>query len=240
MESLREIARALTLALRQLGDGRLLRIVLLAFIIAAVTTGPILLALSALIGLLNLILPDSITLPWIGHIDVTSGFTDGLLGRTAWLFWTYIMSPLTVAIIGALLDPIVEAVEARHYPDLPSARNRGLGDTVLYAVRFFFLMIGISLIAWTVAGLTAIPATAVFVLASGYLIAREYLETVAARRVSMTQAKRIMHVNLPVPWLTGCLVALALNIPFANLVAPVIGVAAFTHQFHSFQRIQAD
>lgn len=240
MEALREVSRALTLALRQLADRRLLTILLLALAIATVVTGPFLLVFAVLLGLLELILPDRLTLPLLGHIGFLGMFTDGLFSKTAWLFWTYLISPLAVAVVGALLDPIVAAVEARHFPNLPPVRRRGFGATVGYAVRFLFLLLGISLTAWIIAWLTAVPAAAVFVLASGYLIAREYFETVAIRRSPEPEAKRAFHANLPAFWLTGCLLALTLSVPLANFIAPIVGVAAFTHLFHGLPRTQAD
>ncbi len=226
MASLREVSRALTLALRQLADRRLLGVLLLALATAAIIIGPFLLLFAVPLGLLELVLPGTAI--------------DGLFGRTAWLFWTYAISPLAVAIVGALLDPIVAAVEARHYPDLPPARRRGLLETVGYAIRFLFLMLAIGLVALVVARSTAIPSATVFVLAGGYLIAREYFETVAIRRVADRSARRLAHDRLPAIWLTGCLVALALNVPLVNLIAPIVGVAAFTHLFHRLRNSRAD
>ena len=67
---------------------------------------------------------------------------------------------------------------------------------------------------------------------AGYLIAREYTETVALRRMSPADARRLTKDNLPTVWAAGTAVALALNVPLLNLVAPILGVAAFTHLYH--------
>lgn len=227
-----EVPQALALALRQLGDRRILGVLGLALVIAAIVTGPFLLVFAAVFGLLEWILPDSLTLPWVGEVGFLGVFTDGLVSRTSWLFWTYLISPLAVAIVGALLDPIVEAVEARHYPDLPAMRRRPVVEIAGYALRFLGLMLAVSAAAWILAWITGIPAALSFVLASGYLIAREYFETVALRRLSPPEARRLGRAQLPALWLTGGLVALALNLPLINLIAPLVGVAAFTHLFH--------
>ena len=236
VSGLARIPDAFGLALRQLGDGRILGILLLALVITLVLIGPFLLIFVTIFGLLDLILPDSVDLPYFGQVGFLGVFTDGLVSRTTWVFWTYLMSPLVLAIVGALLDPIVDAVEARHYPALPRVRRRGFGEVIGYAIRFLLLMLGVSLGAGIVAWLTPIPATVVFVLATGYLIAREYFETVALRRMTEAEAKRLMRKELPVLWLSGCLTALALNVPFVSLVAPLVGVAAFTHLFHRTAR----
>jgi len=105
MDSLREVSLALALALRQLTDRRLLGMLLLALAIATMAPGPVLLMFALLFGFLDLILPDSLTLPLLGRVDFPGMFSDGIFSGTAWLFWTYLISPLAVAIIGALLDP---------------------------------------------------------------------------------------------------------------------------------------
>jgi len=143
------------------------------------------------------------------------------------------MSPLAVVIIGVLLEPIVEAVESRHYPTLPKVRRRGSGEVIAYALRFLGLMILISIGTWLIAWLTPLPGWLVFTLASGYLIAREYFETVALRRMKPDQAKAQTNSNFGPLWIAGCVLALTLNIPLLNLISPLIGVAAFTHLFHA-------
>ena len=131
-----------------------------------------------------------------------------------------------------MLDPIVEAVERRHYPLLPKVRRRPLAETISYAVRFFFMMIGISIAAGLIAWMTFVPASLVFVLATGFLIAREYFDTVALRRMSEAEAKTLAAGIFPTLWVLGCLIALVLNIPYVSLLAPLVGIAAFTHLVH--------
>lgn len=203
-------------AVSQLSDGRILGILLLSLGITAVLTGPVLLALVALAGALD-------GIGWLG---------EGWASWTSWLFWTYVMSPLTVAIVGLLLDQIVGAVELRHYPHLPTVRPRSMWESAGYAVRFLFLMLAISLLAVVVAWLTPIPGPVVFTLATGYLIAREYFETVALRRMRAPEVAALQKAHRLPLWAAGCVVALGLNVPVLNLLAPVLGVAAFTHLFH--------
>lgn len=215
-----QIPGAFARALGQLGDGRILGLLLLALAIAAVLTGPFLLALLALAALLD-------------NISLFASQDTSWVRWTSWLFWTYVMSPLSVAIVGLLLDQIVTAVELRHYPQLPTVRARPLWESIAYAVRFFFLMLAVSLLAVVVAWLSPIPGPLVFILASGYLIAREYFETVSLRRERIAEVKTRRAAAMGPLWLAGCGVAVALNVPLLNLLAPVIGVAAFTHLYHA-------
>lgn len=209
-------------AIAQLRDRRVLNILLMALAIAVIATGPFLILIIAVAAII-----DWLPLP------------AGIGGEGSWiswssrLFWTYLISPLTVAIIGALLDSIVNAVEAKHYPDLPSVRRRSLSDTILYAIRFLFLMLGVSIVAWLCTWITGLSATIVFMVGSGYLIAREYFETVALRRMDEFDAKKAVSDNLPTLWVAGIVVALGLTVPVLNLIAPLVGAAAFTHLFHT-------
>ena len=206
----------------QLADGRILGVLVLALIITIVLTGPILLLVLALAAIVEwLPLPS-----WFGG-------GGGWIGWSSWLFWTYVMSPLALSIVGTLIDRIVDAVETRHYPTLPKVRHRGLGQVIGYGIRFFALMIGISILAWIIARITGLPAALIFTIASGYMIAREYFETVALRRLDETAAKSATRSDILALWVSGVAVAVMLNVPLLNLVAPLVGVAAFTHLFHS-------
>lgn len=226
------IQQALMLALRQLADGRILAVLLLSLLIALALTGPFLLVFVIIAAILDWILPASLNLPWIGQVGFLGVFTHGLASKTSWVFWTYVMSPVAVAVIGALLDWIVDAVEARHYPGLPAVRHRSFAQIVGYGIRFLFLMLGVSLAALVVSFFSGVAAPVVFVLANGYLIGREYFETVALRRVSEADAKALTGRMLPLLWLLGSILALGLSVPFLNLVVPILGVAAFTHLYH--------
>lgn len=210
---------AFTKAARQMLDGRMLGILVLALVITVVLTGPFLLVLWLIATLIEWVAPE---------------FAAGLQSGTTWVFWTYVMAPLILAIVGTLLDRIVDAVEARHYPRLPKVRARSTGNLIFYAVRFLGLILLVNLGAYLVSWLTGVPSTLLFVLATGYLIAREYYDTVALRRLDEAAAKRSARANILVLWAAGCVIGIALNIPFANLFVPILGVAAFTHLFHEF------
>ena len=70
---------------------------------------------------LGWLLPDTVTLPWIGEV----GFVDDLASWAAvglmLVLSVVLMVPAAAAVVGFFLDDIAEAVEARHYPALPPA-----------------------------------------------------------------------------------------------------------------------
>ncbi len=226
------IPGALGDALRQLPSAAFLRLLAGALLVTLVLTGPFLALFAAMAWLVELVTPASLSLPWLGEVSFLGVFTQGLVSKTSWIFWTYVMAPVAIAVMGLFLESVVEAVEARHYPALARVRARSLREMLGYSVRFFLMMLAVSLAALIASLFAGFLAPVVFVAANGYLIGREYYETVALRRLGEGEARRRVRANLPVLWALGAMLALALNLPWVNLVAPLVGVAAFTHLYH--------
>lgn len=224
---------ALKRALLQLGDPRILGVLVIALVLMLLVTGPFVAVFLAIAWLVELITPESLSLPWLGDVTFLGVFTKGLVSKTSWVFWTYVMAPVAGGILGLFLERIVAAVEARHYPALAEVRPRSIGESVFYAIRFFGLMALVSLGALVASFFSGLLAPVVFVAANGYLIAREYFETVGLRRISEADTKALERKNQATLWVLGSVLALAFTVPFVNLLVPIIGVAAFTHVFHA-------
>ncbi len=232
LRALTGIAAALGRASAQLGDPRIFGPVLLSLLIVLLFTGPFLAVLLAAAGLIELLSPERLNLPRVGEISLSGTFTRGLVSKTSWTFWTYVIAPLSVAVCGLFLERIAAAVEARHYPQSRGERARGFGETLIHALRFLLLMAGVSLLALLLALLSGALAPAVFVLANGFLLSREYFEAVGLRHLSGAELRRLARLHAPALWALGTLLALALAVPVLNLLVPAIGVAAYTHLFH--------
>ena len=232
MNHLRPILEALRLAAEQLTDRRILSVLALSLGLTLLLTAPLATIVLALAWLIEKLTPASLDLPWLGEVRFLGIFTQGLVTKAGWAFWTYVMSPLAGGIMGLFLERVVDAVEARHYPTVPPIRHRSLGETLLYALRFFGLMVLVSLAALLASLMAPWAAPALFVAANGYLIAREYFETVALRRLDMPAMRHLEQPNQGRLWLLGALLALGLMVPFFNLLVPLLGIAAFTHMFY--------
>jgi len=226
------ITSALRRAALQLADMKILGVLVLALALMLLVTAPFGLVFVGFAWFIELITPASLSLPWLGQVTFLGVLTKGLVSSTSWVFWTYIMAPVATGIIGLFLDRIIGAVEARHYPQLPTIKPMSLAKSIAYALRFFGLMILVSLAALIASLFSGVLAPVVFVLANGYLIAREYFEAVALRRMDETAARAFEARHRPALLALGVLLALALAVPFVNLLVPIIGVAAFTHMFH--------
>jgi uncharacterized protein involved in cysteine biosynthesis len=216
-------------ALGQLGDPRFLRVLLRAVALTIAALAALFWAVMAGLGWL---LPESVTLPWLG----TVGFLDNLASWAAvglmLVLSVVLMVPVAAAVVGFFLDDVAAAVEARHYPALPPARDPGLGAQVADALRFFGLVVVVNLAALAIYLAVAPLAPFVFWLVNGFLLGREYFQLVAMRRLGPVGAAALRRRHVWRIWAAGTAMAVPLSVPLLNLLVPIVGVAVFTHQFH--------
>jgi CysZ protein len=220
-------------ALAQLGDPRFRRVLLRALLL---TLAALLLFAWVVVAATGWLLPDTVSLPWIGPVgfldDVASWAAVGLM----LLLSIVLMVPVAAAVVGFFLDDVAAAVEARHYPGLPPAVEQGLATQVRDALRFFGLVVVVNLAALVVYLTVAPLAPFVFWLVNGFLLGREYFQLVALRRLSPAEAVALRRRHAGRIWLAGTAMAVPLSVPVVNLLVPIVGVAVFTHQFHRMTR----
>lgn len=219
----------LTRALAQIGDPAFRSVLLRGL---AITLAVLVAVFWAVMAGLGWLLPDAVTLPWIGPV----GFVDDLASWAAFglllLLSVVLMAPVAAVAVGFFLDEIAAAVEARHYPRLPAATPPGLAVQLRDALTFFAVVVAANLVA--LAAYLAVPplAPVIFWLVNGYLLGREYFQLVAIRRLGPAGAAALRRRHMGRIWLAGTMMAVPLSIPAVNLVVPILGVAVFTHQFH--------
>lgn len=179
------------------------------------------------------IVPDAMTLPWIGEI----GVSDTLLSWGSLILMmvlsVFLMVPVASAFTGIFLDEVADAVEARHYAHLGPAPNVGLMDNIRESLTF----LGIILIANLAALILYFTPLAPFVFCglNGFLLGREYYRMIAVRRMGRQEAGKSFRSNFLTIWTAGALMAVPLSIPVLNLLVPILGVATFTHIFHRIE-----
>ncbi len=216
-------------ALGQMGDPRFLRVL---FGSLALTIVALALVFWAVMLTLGWILPGTVTLPWVGQVsfvdDLVSWAAVGLMLALS----VFLMVPVAAGVVGFFLDAIAAAVEARHYPALPSVTDLPIGQQIGDALRFAGIVAGVNIVAFAL--YLAFPplAPVIFVLLNGYLLGREYFQLVAARRLGFAAATAMGKRHFWRIWIAGILMAVPLTIPILNLFVPIFGVAVFTHQFH--------
>lgn len=213
-------------ALGQLGDSRFMRVLgwgvmLTLALLAAVT--------AAVVGLVNLVVPDSVTLPFIGQVGSVDVAASWAFGAVMLVASMVLMVPVASACTGLFLDGVVDAVEDRHYPWLPEVTPLPLWDAVVDSANFAGVVIGVNLLALLAYGLVGPFAPLLFWAMNGYLLGREYFALVAQRRLGRDRARALRRKHFATVWLAGILMTIPLSLPLVNLLIPVLGVATFAH-----------
>lgn len=213
-------------AITQILDRRFIGVLLKSL---ALTAGLLAVLTAAAIYLLGFIPELGFTIPFI---DYEVSFFDELAASLGFgLVLTlsiFLMFPVAAIFVGLLLDEIADAVEAKHYPALPPARKQSMGEVLTHAGEFALVLIGANLLALIL--YFFVPF--IFWIVNGYLIGREYFEIVAYRRLEEREAKALRRKHFFETWAAGTLVAIPLSVPVLNIIAPLVGVAAFVHFYH--------
>ena len=217
-------------ALSQIGDPRFRKVLLLGIgltfaVLVAVTAGFLL--------LIQWLSGDSTTIWLIGEVR----WLDELLTGTGLLLMLFLsvvlMVPVASAITSMFLDEVAQAVEDRHYPDLPPVPGMGLGDALKDTVNFLGVIIAANIVALVFYVLFSPLALFIFWGLNGYLLGMEYFQLAAMRRIGRVEAKKLRRRKRLTIWAAGTLMAIPLSVPLVNLLIPILGAATFTHIFHA-------
>lgn len=217
-------------ALAQVFDGRFIGILVRSLLL---TVG----LLAALIALaiwgLGFVPEVTFTLPFT---DLSVTFFDelaaGLSVGLILILSAFLMFPVAAVFVGFFLDEVADAVEARHYPHLPAARRQGWGEMIRGGLSFALVLLLANAAALVIYLLSTALAPFIFWIVNGFLLGREFMELVALRRMRPEDARSFRRRHLPSVWIMGAFLAFPLSIPILNLVAPLVGVAAFVHLYH--------
>ena len=217
----------LFLAIEQLGDPRIRSVILRAVMISAALFIGLMFAAGWLLSGLSVF-----GISWI------DGAVSFLGGGAAFVIGLFLFPAFTGIIVSFMLEEIASAVEARHYPDLPAAREEPVMEMVGNAVRFagvtvilnllvFIFVVPIMLI--TIVLIPFIPF--VFYGLNGYLLGCEYFEFAAIRRLNPAAGRTLRrHFTLRV-FMCGIAIAVLMTIPFVNWVMSVVAAAYMVHVF---------
>ena len=139
-----------------------------------------------------------------------------------------LMPAVTAFVASFFADQIAEEVERVHYPaDRPGtalplwrAMLEG-GKTALLAIAVYICAAPLLLFA----GFGAV----VFLLATAWLLGREYFELAAMRFRPPDEAKALRKRNATTVYIGGLLIAAFVSIPIVNLATPLFAVALMVH-----------
>jgi CysZ protein len=216
--------RAFALAIAQLGDPKLRRLLSISVLAAILVFAGLWIGVGWLLHETRLF-----ELIWLeGAIDI--------LGGVATLILTWMLFPAVIgAVIGFLLEDVAAVVEARYYPDQPAAEPVGLVESALAGLRFLGLALGLNLL---VLFFLFVPPLFPFVFygVNGYLLSREYFEAIARRRASRAEVENLWQAHRLKIVMLGVMTAIFLTIPLVNLIAPVVATAALVHLLEGWRR----
>ncbi|OEJ64380.1 EI24 domain-containing protein [Magnetovibrio blakemorei] len=147
---------------------------------------------------------------------------------------TWFLFPAVVTSVGSLmLDKVVDAVEARHYPDRSPAPGVTFAEGIGPALKFLGVTVGLNVLCLPLLLTPLFPF--VYYALNGYLLSREYFEMVTLRRLTLYDAQA-MRIRWRVPlFMAGVGFAFMLTVPILNLLAPIIATAATVHLFEAWR-----
>ncbi len=223
--------RSFALAIRQLSDPAVRRVLLRSLSLAAAVFAGLAVAVWFVLAGTDLFAFPPVE--WV--VDVLGGIAVAVV---TWLLFPAVAS----FFVGLFLEEIAVAVEERHYPDDPPARPVPVSTATAVSLRFAGVTLVLNLLALPFYLMTFwFPpfALAVFYGLNGYLLSREYYELVALRRLDADAAAKLRKTNGRRLFLSGVVISFLFTVPVVNLFAPVVGVAAMAHVFRSLHRGEA-
>ena len=217
----------------QIGDSRFRKVLWRGI---ALTVGLLAVITAVLVWGIGWMVGDAVTLPLLGEVQ----WVDNVL---SWAFVAlmiglsvFLMVPVASAFVSMFLDEVADAVEDRHYPDLPRVKGPPLSDEIRDGLSAFGVLIVANIVALVLTMVLPIAGLPVFFALNGFLLGREYFTLAAMRRVGRAEAKRLRRRHAMTIWAGGTLMAIPLSLPLVNLVIPILGAATFTHIFHAVAR----
>lgn len=147
----------------------------------------------------------------------------------------FLMIPVASAITSLFLDEVADAVEDKHYPELPDVPRVSFSEGLKDSVNFLGVLIAANIFALVLYAIFPPFSLFIFWGLNGFLLGREYFQLVAMRRVGRAEAKKLRKKHMGTIWLAGTLMAMPLVVPLLNLVIPILGAATFTHLYHQLE-----
>jgi uncharacterized protein involved in cysteine biosynthesis len=212
---LRDIERVLV----QFRDPVLWRIVLKG------VAATIVLAIATVVLLAWLV--DILVATGIAWLDPVLPWLTGLGGVVAAVF---LLPVVTASVLGLFVDEVAARVERVNYPELPAAAPASLLTGVLLTAKLLAMTLALNLLALPLYLLLPGANLLIFLALNGYLLAREYVEAVAQRRMRPPEIARLRREHRGRFFAAGVVLAGLALVPIANLLLPVAGTALMVHR----------
>ncbi len=191
---------------------------------------------AGLLWLIEVLTQEPITLPGVGEVTWLGDLLGwGSLGLVL-IMSIFLMVPVASAITSLFLDEVAQAVEDKHFAQLPDVPKVSFTDGLRDTVNFLGVLVAANIFAFLLYAIFPFAAIFIFYALNGFLLGREYFQLAAMRRIGRVAAKELRKQHNGKIWLAGCLMAVPLSFPLINLIIPILGAATFTHLYHAISR----
>jgi CysZ protein len=140
----------------------------------------------------------------------------------------YLMGPISSLVAALFLDEVAGEVERSDYPGDPPGRALPIGHSIVLSAKFFGIVLAVNFVALLFLLVPGVNV-AVFFVANGYLLGREYFELAAMRFRPAEEAQALRRENAVSVFLAGLVIAGILAVPILNLITPVFATAFMVH-----------
>ena len=213
---------AFALAIGQLGDGRVLRIIAKSLAVA--------LLVFAALGAAGWWSLDWLLSRWDLAGELRGALALAVTIAGGWLLWRIV----ALAVLQLFADEVVLAVEARHYPQAAAlARKLGWHEELANGLRGAGRALLFNLLALPVALVllvTGVGAPLVFWGVNAVLLGRELQDMVWLRHRPDPDAPPPLRGHQR--FILGGIVAALFAVPLINFLAPFLGAAMAAHLIH--------
>jgi len=223
------ILNAFFAALGQIGDPKF-RSVLFRGI--GLTILLLILACAGAIWFINSLSGNEISLPFVGTVSWLNDVLNYSGIFLVLVLPVFLMVPVASAITSIFLEDVAQAVEDKHYPNLPKAPRIPVSEAVMDGLGFLGVLILANILALILYAIFPPFAPFIFWAMNGFLLGREYFTLAAMRRLGRDGARKLRAKHVTTIWAAGTLMAIPLSVPLVNLVIPILGAATFTHIYH--------
>jgi uncharacterized protein involved in cysteine biosynthesis len=148
----------------------------------------------------------------------------------------FLFPAVAIAVTTMFAERIARAVEERHYPMAArEAQPIGLVRGATMGLRSAGRIVPFNLIAvpfYLILLVTGVGPFILFVIVNGIAFGRDLGDMAAARHGSSSSRRSWLKATRGEQHFIGTLVSVLFLVPFANLVAPIVGTAAAVHLFN--------
>lgn len=166
--------------------------------------------------------------------DLGAGAIGGI-ALTLLALW-FLFPAVAITVMTAFTDRIASVVEELHYSQAAkNARRIGVWEGLLLGLKSGGRLLLYNLLAlpfYLLLLATGIGPLVLFVIVNGIAFGRDVSELAAARHGNRTSRRAWLKETRGQQHLIGVVVSILFLVPFANLVAPVLGTAAGIHLFN--------